>query len=495
MYYSDVSCNVENSLNKLDGLGMKKFLSVDWMGIVTITNTNKIIIDGGRDYNNIGVSRIIKCLTEISKDMILLEEGKIYEILQNESNTNIMVSPIRVQDDYEVFYICCSIREKYTSKDLSILEFITEVTYENVLLNNEIIQERNYLQNIFNSTEASIISMGLDGVITTANRASLDVYGWIPEDIIGRKYYELLTQEESHNMDKSIEYVVKHNKTYYVKEVIFSNDTGEEKIVNLAISPLNDSKNHVVGVVVISRDITRLKIYERELEQAKQFAVLGELATGVAHDIRNPLMSIKGCANILKRSLLEQPKHMEFIEPIIGEVDRINDVVEQMLSYAMMTKENRSILLSINEVLEKCFKVIGLHRKSKHIYIEKNLSQDLPLIKGNNVQLQQAFINILMNGIEAIESEGIIKINSDYIKKEEKIGVSISDNGVGICPEEIEKIFTPFYSTKKKGIGFGLCIAKRAIERLHGDIKIKSKLDEGTTFEIYLPVRREEPYE
>ncbi|GAA0182801.1 hypothetical protein SH2C18_51090 [Clostridium sediminicola] len=483
MYYSDVSCNVENTLTKIEGLKIRSFLAVDWMGIVTISNRNKIMIDGGRDFKNIGSARIIQLLTQIDKDMIELQEGQEYEISQNE---NLLVSPIRVQDNYKVFYVCCSLEKKYNEKHVTILDFIMKVLYENVLLNDEKIEERNYLCNIFNSTESSIISMNLEGIITMANRTSLEVLGWIPEEVIGKKYGELISEEERKSIQKALEYVVENNKTYYINEAIHGN-----KFLKLSISPLEDSKNNIVGIVFITSDNTKLKIYEWELEQLKQFAILGEVATGVAHDIRNPLMSIRGCASILKKFLFKQPKYMEFLEPIIGEVDRINEVVEQMLSYAIMTKESSNTLLNINEVLDKCIKVVRLHKESKYINIEKKLSKELPLITGNNIQLQQGFINILINAIQAIQNEGNISINSYYLKEKEQILVTIIDDGIGISSKKIEKILTPFYSTKEKGIGFGLSIAKRAIDKHGGEIKVNSELDEGTTFEVYLPIREE----
>ncbi|GAA0181445.1 two-component sensor histidine kinase KinC [Clostridium sediminicola] len=488
MYYSDVSCNVENTLMKIEQLKIRSFLSIDWMGIVTVSNRNRIIIDGSMDFNNIGSSTIIKLLTKIKKDMLQLQEGKKYEISQNE---NLLVSPIRVQDNYKVFYVCCSIEKKYNEKDVTILDFIMKVLYENVLLNDEKIEERNYLYNIFNSIESSIISIDLKGIITAANKSTFDVFGFIPNVLIGQKYNIMLTEEEEKVVVDRIRSVVKYNKVCNAKNRIFTKHIYGEKYVDLVYCPLNDNKGQVVGITQIARDVTKLKIYERQLEQLKQFAILGEVATGIAHDIRNPLMSIRGCTNILKKSLFKEPKYMEFLEPIIVEVDRINEVVEQMLSYATMTKESSNTLLNINEILEKCLNVIRLHKGIKYINIEKNLSKDLPLIKGSNIQLQQAFINILMNAIQAIENEGNININSYYLKKKEQIVVAISDDGIGISSKKIEKILTPFYSTKEKGIGFGLSIAKRAIDKQGGEIKVNSELNKGTTFEVYLPIREE----
>jgi two-component system sensor histidine kinase AtoS len=490
MYYSDVSCNMENTFKKMEDLGIKKILNIDWMGIVTVTRKNKVFIDGERNYNMVDTFKIIRALEGRIADIFHLQEGIICNISVNESIENIIVSPIRVQDDYKVFYICYSL-QRYTERDLTALEFATKVIYENVLLNNEIFQEKSYLENLLNSTEACIIGMDLDGMIKTANRGTIKVLGFDPQEVIGKSYKEMLVEKEIGMMGETINYVANNNKTLNIKEAVFSNKNRSNKFLNLAVSPLNDSKGKVVGIVIIARDITKLKIYETELEQLRQFAALGEIAAGIAHDISNPLMSITGCASILKKYLNDKYKYMEFLDPIIHEVDRINEVVKQMLSYGDITKENSYTMISINEVFEKCVGIIRFYKESKYITIERELSNELPLIKGNNVQLQQAFVNILINAVQAIKNEGIIRIKNLYLIDEDKIKIAITDNGSGINKEQISKIFTPFYSTMKNGIGFGLSIAERVVKKHGGEIKVVSELNNGTTFEIYLPVGRE----
>ena len=269
--------------------------------------------------------------------------------------------------------------------------------------------------------------------------------------------------------------------------MVFSNTRGRRKIFSVAISPLNNSKNEVVGVVIIATDITTKKIMERQFEQIKQFAALGEVAAGVAHDIKNPLMSIRGCSRILQKELFDQPRHMKFLEPIIQEVDRINEVVEQMMSYGNIIEKNGYALIDINEVLEKCINVIHFHKGCKYITIQREFADELPLVKGNNVQLQQAFINILINAVQAIEAEGLIKIESHYEREKKHLHIVITDNGKGIKTNELKRIFMPFYTTKEQGSGLGLAIVKRVIKEHKGSTVIKSKPNMGTRVDVLLP--------
>lgn len=487
MIYSDVSCNIENTLKKLINLDFDRTINTDYFALITITKYGRILIDGDINYSNLDNSMITKLLRGKSKELYVLEEGRIYKFNENDKDIDIIVVPLRVQDNYKVFSICCSLDKDYTERDLSIMKFVTKVTYENVLLDNEVIKERNYLQNLFDSVDSFIIGIDLDGKITSANRGTFGMFGLEPDKIVGKNYSDFITEESNIKIQKTIMKVINKNKSYSGKEEIFSNLNHEKIYVNLTISPINNNKEEVVGVVIIGRDVTKQKIYEREIEQIKQFALLGELAAGLAHDIKNPLMSIRGCARILEKKLSHEPKCKEFIEPVIYEVDRIDEKIKQMLSYSFITQEELYSLLDINEVLEKCFNVVSFHKESKYINIEKKFSKDLPLIRGNNVQLQQAFLNILFNAVQAIEVEGSIYIESHNVEKKKRVLVIISDNGKGMSNEEMNRIFQPFYSTKSRGTGLGLSIVKRVIEKCGGQIIVNSKLDEGTEFKVYLP--------
>jgi len=374
---------------------------------------------------------------------------------------------------------------------LVIIRVLIGIYYENVLLHNTIVQETNYLHSVFNSTESGIISIGLDGKVTTANKAASEIFSVPCDKLIGDKDYTFLTRDESKTLIlEGVDYVIKNNKNYFVKKVLFIGKDSKKRAVNLSMMPLNNSKKKVVGVVWVISVISNKQVLEKENEQIKQFASLGELAAGVAHDIKNPLMSIRGSARIIQKKLCKATnyaEYKEFIEPIISEVDRINEVIEQMLSYRIMTEEVNYKLVNIAEVLDKCCNVINFHKESKYITIEKDYSNNLPLIKGNNVHLQQAFINILLNAVQAIKTEGIIKINS-YVDNEKNLIVAIHDNGIGIDSNNLEEIFYPFYSTKENGTGYGLSIVKRAIKKHKGEIFVKSKRDEGTTFVVTLPL-------
>ena len=489
MLYSEISCNVNNTLERFQKLDLDKMIEVDYFGFITITKYRKISIDGEIIFSDVSSNLIVELLSEKSTELYKLEESCIYEFDNNSKHTSIIVVPIRAQDNYKVFSISCNFNKKYNERDLSIIKFVTQVYYENVLLDSEIIKERDYLQNLVNSTQSFIIGIDINGKITSANRGTYEILGRSIENIKNKSYQIFIPEEYIPKVKQLIENVISKNKSCNANELIFLHPDQKKVFVNITISPIHNYIGEVIGAVIIGADITKRKIYEREIEQLNQFALVGELVAGAAHNIRNPLMNILGCARILEKSLSFQPKYMEFIKPIIIQVDRIDETIEHMLSYSFITQEDLYSAIDINEVLENCYNIINFHKKFKIISIKKKLSNDLPLIKGNNVQLQQAFLNILFNAVQAIDSEGIINIESYNLYNKKKVLVIISDNGKGINKDKINEIFQPYYTTKSKNTGLGLSIVKRVIEKQKGEIEVNSSINEGTEFKIYLPYK------
>jgi len=216
--------------------------------------------------------------------------------------------------------------------------------------------------------------------------------------------------------------------------------------------------------------------------------VLGEMAAGVAHDIKNPLMSIRGCARLLEEDLRELRAQQEFVKPIIEEVDRINQVVEHMLNFARMSEENSYSDVNINELLTKCLNFIRFQRNTKKISFSLNLAGDISNIKGSAIQLQQAFINILLNSVQAITDKGCITVSTDLLADRGLLRVTISDTGKGIPDGIMDKIFIPFFSTKKGGTGLGLAITDSVIKQHGGSVSFTSREGEVTICQVILPV-------
>jgi two-component system NtrC family sensor kinase len=232
--------------------------------------------------------------------------------------------------------------------------------------------------------------------------------------------------------------------------------------------------------------------------QSSKMAALGKMAAGIAHEINNPLAVIGEKAGWIKDLLgMEDVAASENFQELSDAVNKIEyhvvrakTVTHRLLGFARRM-EPMSERVNINEILDESIEFLKNEARYRNIEIQSNYAPDLPLTTTDQAQLQQVFLNIINNGIDAIGKDGQITINTKAIKRNNELAVEISDNGPGIPKEVLQKIFDPFFTTKEvgKGTGLGLSISYSIIEKLGGRIMVASDEGQGTTFTIYLPVR------
>lgn len=236
------------------------------------------------------------------------------------------------------------------------------------------------------------------------------------------------------------------------------------------------------AVLSIGKDITeKMEETERLLQKSEKLALLGQMAAGIAHEIRNPLTSIKGFIQLLRTSTRKE----EYFDILLTELDRINDIVGEFL---VLAKPTAAVYMTrdIKMLLKDVVTLINNQSLLNNVQIFVEFDNDLPLISCEENQLKQVFLNLLKNAIEAMPKGG--NINVYVMKKEDgKISVQIIDQGVGIPEERISTLGEPFYTTKEKGTGLGLMTCYKIIEGHNGELNIYSKINEGTTIEIILP--------
>ena len=276
----------------------------------------------------------------------------------------------------------------------------------------------------------------------------------------------------------------------------------------------------------------QLKQAQEELIRTEKLASIGRFAAGVAHEVGNPLGAILGYANILKREGIDREESKDYLKRIENEIERINKIVRELLDFARPSKsEMREV--GINKIIESALSLLSYQNNFKNIETQLVLQSDLPLIKGNESQLSQVFINIILNAVDAMPDGGLLRIQtttyvvenldvdrtrrihprrrrsdpteSDYshmrkadplaalFKKfsegDRLVKIQTSDTGTGIKKEDLENIFDPFFTTKApdKGTGLGLSISLKIVESLGGEIRVESQVGKGTTFEVYFP--------
>lgn len=242
----------------------------------------------------------------------------------------------------------------------------------------------------------------------------------------------------------------------------------------------------------LSRQSERITVMEGQLRKAERLSTIGELAAVLAHEIRNPLGSIQGTAEILKDDFQPGDRKYEFLEIMVKESQRLNNVVEDFLRLA----RPQPVLMRECDLLQELNNVISLvssEARRRSIALECRV-ESLPAIEGDSEKLRQAFLNIILNGLQAAEPGGSVIITTQHAEPETRepawVELLFADSGPGIPPPETEKIFEPFFTTKEGGTGLGLAITRKIIEGHGGKITVESKPGSGAVFHIRLPLKR-----
>jgi signal transduction histidine kinase len=220
--------------------------------------------------------------------------------------------------------------------------------------------------------------------------------------------------------------------------------------------------------------------------RAKNLASVGALSAGMAHEIRNPLTSIKGYAQFIKLELGESNPLNEDINIIINEVDRLNGILDRFLAFA---RPNQPKLEScnVNDIVNDIVKLLSKDTLPKNIILKTEL-ETLPDSSLDYEQIEQAVLNVAINALQAMKNGGTLTLSTHYNSIEKLVEISLADTGPGITTESLEDIFEPFYTTKPKGTGLGLAITSTIIESHKGFIEVKSVPEQGTQFIIKLPI-------
>jgi len=231
----------------------------------------------------------------------------------------------------------------------------------------------------------------------------------------------------------------------------------------------------------------RLGRIEKELQRSERLVALGKMAAGVAHELRNPLSSIKGLA-ILLQSKFNDEKEKEGVEAaniLVREVERLNRSIGELLDYAKPAKLNK-INVNINVIVEKTVQLVNMDLEAQDIALNLNIADTLPEIDGDEDKLNQVFLNLFLNGIQAMDKGGILTVNSYQSGK--NVVIVVEDTGIGVANENLQKVFDPYFTTKSDGTGLGLAMSAKIIEEHGGDILLTSQPGDGTRVEVVLPV-------
>lgn len=269
--------------------------------------------------------------------------------------------------------------------------------------------------------------------------------------------------------------------------VSWANDRGRYDLI-MDTALLKDSQGRVAGAYVMFKDVSNLRSLEQQVQRSDRLAMIGQIAAGTAHEIRNPLTSIKGFLQVLKKTLREHDMDKEYgyTELMLNEINRINELVSEFL---LLSKPRHTTLVQvdISAVIREILPIINNEAILHGVAVEYRSELDPPPITADREMLKQVFINLCKNGIEAMASEGgTLTITEKKDPKERRLHVYVQDTGPGIPAFLIDKIFDPFFTTKEEGTGLGLSVCQRIIHDIGGTLRVSSK-GFGTMFVVSIP--------
>lgn len=336
------------------------------------------------------------------------------------------------------------------------------------------VELRLYNERIINSVASGIMVVKNNGVITTVNPEAERVFGYKKDELLE---YSIKSIEGIEQLWEKMEKAMKTGQPIIRDEVEILNKAGDRIPIGFNITPLDEFEARASGCVLIFKDLSEIRRLEEKVKQNERLSYLGKMASWVAHEIRNPLTSIDGFAQLLTTTQ-DKEKMKVYIEEIRKGVHRINHIVDDILTFARPKKMEYS-KINLYKLINDIVKNIKVEVKFEGI--------EEPLVKGEEESLRRLFVNLITNSLEAMDESGLLII--DFKKDENYLLTEIIDNGKGIDERDLKNIFTPFFTTKPRGTGLGLAIVKKIVDDHNGMIDIESKLGQGTKISVRLPAR------
>jgi len=337
-------------------------------------------------------------------------------------------------------------------------------------MNSELVDQKNFLQTVIDLNPNFLYVKDMDGQFVIVNRAYEKAFG---------NELRLSTLFEGHPSQYDFQ---QEEIKQYEKSV--TDDHGISRKLEIKEIPMMTTKGHQL-MLYVANDITQRLKEEEYIRQTEKLGVVGELAAGVAHEIRNPLTSLKGFIQLMKDDSQYEKRHF-YLDIMSSEIDRISEVINELL---LLAKPQADVFekMDVVKILQDVKMLMDTSAIMRNIKIDIEQTGDIPKIDGMENQIKQVFINIVKNAVEALPNGGNIRIAIQK-KDGDKIDVSVKDDGVGISSDRLKKMGEPFYTTKEKGTGLGLTVCYRIVKRHHGEIEFESELGKGTTVLITLPI-------
>ncbi|SMQ76059.1 PAS domain S-box-containing protein [Bacillus sp. OV166] len=340
-------------------------------------------------------------------------------------------------------------------------------------------------KSLFEYSPDIVYMMDLGGTITNLNPQYDVITGFKREEAIGKNVKQLLPKRYKRYLPKFISTVVEEIKPV-MYELDIPHANGNRIILQCTSLPIIINGN-IAGIIGYGSDVTTLRDAEERLRRTEKLSIVGELSASVAHEIRNPLTSLKGFVQLLQ---MEDEKHQFFYQIMLDELNRINDIVGELLLLAkpQLLKYTKA---DLQKLLMDVISLLNTEASLYNVQIDSLFPKNDIWIECEPNQLKQLFINVIKNSIEASQNGGTVSIVLEQLEQSHVL-ITIKDTGCGISKERLEKIGEPFYSSKEKGTGLGLTVSFKIVQSHQGTIRFESQKKQGTSVQISLPVKQKD---
>jgi len=380
----------------------------------------------------------------------------------------------------------------FSVDDLEILMVFTShtaVVLDSVRLYEQVIAERNFTANILESSPNGVITIEGNKKVRALNRKAEEILGIKRRNVLNRKISDIFKGREE--ILDLLNETLDEQRIIENHELTVNRKNGSSAILGFNSSLMKTDEKGPATMIITIQDMTEIKRTEALIRQMDRLSSLGQLSAGIAHEIRNPLASINFNAQLLSKQLVADSKTESIFKDTFEGIERIKTLVRRILDF---TKTGNPSFRRghIHDVILDSIALIDPQIKKRRIQIKKSFSDHLPEVFFDPHQIQQVFVNLLMNAAESMANKGTIEIKSTLEHKRDDdnhVVVSISDQGSGILKENISKIFDPFFTTKPDGTGLGLSIVYKILEQHGTRIELKSRDNQGTTFLLRFPVK------
>ena len=366
----------------------------------------------------------------------------------------------------------------------------------------ELADLKGYTDNILASLTSGIVTVDLEGRVVTLNPAAELMTGFFTGEVAGRYCTEVFAQtpELAELLMETLA-----NRTPVLGTTLTLRRRGGRGLpVELSVSPLRGSEGKELGVIGVFRDLSRVRQLEERLRRSDRLAAVGELAAGLAHEIKNPLTSLLTFSRRLARAFEDVDFRQKFQAVVPRELERINGIVEGLLELARPARLTFKPV-RLPALLERTLELYGTRIEAQRVEVHRYYARDLPGIWADHEALYQALVNLVTNALDAMPSGGVLVLRMGWSEADSlgpgragggrRVAIEIEDSGVGIPPAVVDRVFNPFFSTKDGGTGLGLALTHKIVDDHGGSIDVRSTPGVGTTFRLVLPVMPEAPPE